>query len=277
MPGRKPRKRKANARAPPAAANPSPPHPRSPVEPVSGPPARRVRARAPRGAGPLDAAQGGGAPSPPPAGRGGRRATRRKATGQAAAAPAPAPDPVPAPAAAAAARAPPGGGARGGGGPPPKKAKAAKKKGNIWRGHPGWTYRQGKGLVEWIYTAPDGEEFTDEESALLYDGELHKQVKIDPPSRPACVWCSRVHGNTNRTWEHCERCNLPLCKGVGSGRECFDLHRFHGIPPTAAQRNKDKKLDLKWRMIQASDQAGEGQHPNSLKIREALKVKKSAA
>ena len=38
-----------------------------------------------------------------------------------------------------------------------------------WRGHDGWSYRRGVGLVEWVYFAPDGREFHDEASALAYE------------------------------------------------------------------------------------------------------------
>eukprot|EP01047_Picozoa_sp_COSAG01_P077582 COSAG01_NODE_14024_length_1506_cov_1.194030_1_plen_333_part_10 len=37
-----------------------------------------------------------------------------------------------------------------------------------WAGHDGWTYRRGKGVVSFLYTSPDGLEFTNEPDALAY-------------------------------------------------------------------------------------------------------------
>eukprot|EP01046_Picozoa_sp_COSAG06_P058315 COSAG06_NODE_11669_length_1479_cov_1.011594_2_plen_262_part_00 len=48
-----------------------------------------------------------------------------------------------------------------------------------WLGHnEGWLYRRGRGLVTYVYTAPDGTEFTDDKAAVAYEDEL------DPPSAP---------------------------------------------------------------------------------------------
>ena len=66
------------------------------------------------------------------------------------------------------------GGKKNGAAKPPKKAKpgaqkpaaATKSRGPPWSGHPGWHCRRGRGLIDYIYTAPDGREFTDEASAL---------------------------------------------------------------------------------------------------------------
>ena len=46
----------------------------------------------------------------------------------------------------------------------PKKPKD--KKGKAWPEHEGWWIRRGTGLINWIYTGPDGTEYTDEQEAL---------------------------------------------------------------------------------------------------------------
>jgi hypothetical protein len=47
-----------------------------------------------------------------------------------------------------------------------KPKKPHNKKGKGWPGHDGWWIRRGTGLINWIYTAPDGVEYTDEQTAL---------------------------------------------------------------------------------------------------------------
>ena len=119
-------------------------------------------------------------------------------------APAQAPAPTPASAPAAAAAAPGAKKSRRGEGAAakpakkpkpaaPKPAAASKPPGQPWLGHPGWHCRRGKGLVDYFYTAPDGEEFTDEPSALAYeeddnsddiglDGSEEDETRHDDPS-----------------------------------------------------------------------------------------------
>ena len=63
--------------------------------------------------------------------------------------------------------------------------------------HPvGWFYRTGSGLIDYIYTAPDGSEHTSEADALAHmqgvpqeqrpaalDGEIHRGEGAGPPAR----------------------------------------------------------------------------------------------
>ena len=104
---------------------------------------------------------------------------RRRHNAPAARQPAPAQAPAPTPASAPTAAAPGAKKSRWGEGAAakpakkpkpaaPKPAAASKPRGQPWSGHPGWHCRPGRGLVDYVYTAPDGEEFTDEPSALAY-------------------------------------------------------------------------------------------------------------
>ena len=46
-------------------------------------------------------------------------------------------------------------------------AKPKKPKKQTWVGHAGWSIRRGTGLITWVYTSPNGREFTSEEDALV--------------------------------------------------------------------------------------------------------------
>ena len=66
-----------------------------------------------------------------------------------------------------------------------KKKKQVNKRGHAWAGHVGWWIKRGSGLVNWIYTAPDDHEFTDEQDALAAatlseDGPQVEAIVVDP-------------------------------------------------------------------------------------------------
>ena len=145
-----------------AASVANPPHPTPPpVEPIDGPAPRNVPAAGGQPAG----ARGGGNAGARPA-----RAARGAPKPRGAAAPAAAAGAgrsgsraAAAPTAAAGVKRAVGG-KKNGAAKPPKKAKpgaqkpaaATKSRGPPWSGHPGWHCRRGRGLIDYIYTAPDG-------------------------------------------------------------------------------------------------------------------------
>lgn len=53
-----------------------------------------------------------------------------------------------------------------------------------WRGHEGWKYRRGTGLVTWVFISPDGVEYTGEEEVAA---TLSQIIPRQPQQRPSAV------------------------------------------------------------------------------------------
>ena len=55
---------------------------------------------------------------------------------------------------------------------------AARQASQCWKVHPGWRLRRGKGLVTWVFTSPDGTEFTSEPEAQAEAAKLRRGTLV---------------------------------------------------------------------------------------------------
>ena len=75
-----------------------------------------------------------------------------------------------------------------------------------------------------------------------------------------CKWCWMVHGNKKRIKTRCKECDTGFCdpartgeRGHG-GRNCFELHKQHGLPPMTAWKAKGSEtVKRKWHAIADGD------------------------
>ena len=75
-----------------------------------------------------------------------------------------------------------------------------------------------------------------------------------------CKWCWMVHGTKKRIKTRCKECDTGFCdpartgeRGHG-GRNCFELHKQHGLPPmTAWKRKGSETVKRKWHAIADGD------------------------
>ena len=71
-----------------------------------------------------------------------------------------------------------------------------------------------------------------------------------------CVWCTRVHDQQSRVSYRCKTCKEFFCRGAKSNkRQCFELHKIHGVPPRNCRDPKKCGDYEKWRDIAAKDTA----------------------
>jgi hypothetical protein len=100
-----------------------------------------------------------------------------------------------------------------------------------------------------------------------FDGNVHTQQRVTTSGARHCAWCSHLHGNqTRRGYFECKECNVGLCAStLTNGRQCFNLHKKHGIPPKNMQA-VDHAARQHWGHIKADDlknAAGYERQPSS--------------
>ena len=95
---------------------------------------------------------------------------------------------------------------------------------------------------------------------MTFDGKPHKQHTAE--SSRNCMWCYRLHKARSGTTNHCGDCNERFCNKQTTGRDCFDLHKKHGLPPLNLKK-QGEQLRLKWGLIAAADLNNIKKHANA--------------
>ena len=91
--------------------------------------------------------------------------------------------------------------------------------------------------------------------SLLPEGVLCVGEDVENKSA-RCVWCTRVHDQQSRVSYRCKACKEFFCRGAKSNkRQCFELHKIHGVPPRNCRDPKKCGDYEKWRDIAAKDTA----------------------
>ena len=106
---------------------------------------------------------------------------------------------------------------------------------------------------------------------ITFDGQPHEPDWNDSTLR--CRWCAHLWEERGDTKLFCKQCKEPFCSKLTTGkpgRDCFQLHAVHGIPPKKVLSAKSSEAQrVKWGKIRAEDINHHSHNNNQKKSKKA--------